>query len=273
MADGDDIFAVRGGDDLGALLDGADAEDGDLRLVDDGRAEEAAEDSRVGDGEGAARHLVGLELLGARTVGEVVGGLREPRDGEVVGALDDGDDETPVEGDGHPEVDVALIDDLVARDLRVEDGKLPDGLRDGLEDERHVRELRPDALLELGLLLFAQAVDARHVDLVDGGDVGARALRHRHVLGNLLAHDGHRLDAVALAGLCGGRRRGRWCRLRRTRFGLRLRPGGRGLRRQGRARFDVTEDVVLRHAPGGARAFEPRDVDVVLGGDLAHEGA
>ena len=66
VANGYYVVAFVGGDDLGALLYGADAEYGDLRLVDDGRAEEAAEDAGVGDGEGAARDLVGLELFGAR---------------------------------------------------------------------------------------------------------------------------------------------------------------------------------------------------------------
>src|SRR5947209_15100976 len=268
LADGYHVIALFGGDDTRALLDCADAEDGDLRLVDDGRAEESAEDAGVRDGEGSARDLVGLELLGARALGQVVGGARESGDGEFVGALDDGDDQAPVERDGHAEVDVALVDDLVAADLRVEDGKLSDGLRDGLEDEGHVGELRPRALPELPFVLLAQAVDARHVYLIDGGDVRRGALRHDHVLGDALAHDRHRLDAVALAGLDGRRLRGA-AHGRRFRRGRR--DGRRGLRR--RTRLDVAEDVVLRHAARRARAFEARDIYAVLGSDLSDERA
>ena len=58
-------------DDDRALLDGADAEDRHLRLVDDRHAELGAEDARVGDREGAAVHFLGLELLGARARREV----------------------------------------------------------------------------------------------------------------------------------------------------------------------------------------------------------
>ena len=50
-------------DDDGPLLDGADAENRDLRLVDDRHAEQRAEHAGVRDRERAAGHLVGLELL------------------------------------------------------------------------------------------------------------------------------------------------------------------------------------------------------------------
>ena len=53
-ADGDDVGAVLVGDDEGFFVEAADAEDGDLGLVDDGCAELLAEDAGVGEGEGAA---------------------------------------------------------------------------------------------------------------------------------------------------------------------------------------------------------------------------
>ena len=83
------------------LLDGPDPEDGHLRLVDDRRAEEAAEDAGVRDGEGPALHLLDLELLRARAVGEVVHGAGEAEHVLLVGVVDDGHDEAPVEGHRH----------------------------------------------------------------------------------------------------------------------------------------------------------------------------
>src|SRR3954471_2628847 len=55
---GYNVVALFGRDYPSALLYRADAEYCDLRLVDDGRAEEAAEDAGVRDGEGSARDLV-----------------------------------------------------------------------------------------------------------------------------------------------------------------------------------------------------------------------
>src|SRR2546423_12261262 len=63
VADGDHVIALFGGNDARALLDCADAEYGDLWVVDDGRAEEAAEDAGGGDWERSARDLVGLDFF------------------------------------------------------------------------------------------------------------------------------------------------------------------------------------------------------------------
>ena len=54
-----------------ALLDIADAENGHLRLIDDRHAELRTELTGIGDREGAAMHLVRLQLLGARAIGDV----------------------------------------------------------------------------------------------------------------------------------------------------------------------------------------------------------
>ena len=52
-------------------------------------------------------HFFGLQLLRARAVGEVVERSREPGERQVVGVLDDRDDEPPVERDGDADVDTA----------------------------------------------------------------------------------------------------------------------------------------------------------------------
>src|SRR5829696_275282 len=75
-------------DDLGALFDNADAEDTYLRLVDDGRSEEAAADAVIGDGECAALHLFRLQLLGARAGRKVVNGTRQTPQIQVLCVLD-----------------------------------------------------------------------------------------------------------------------------------------------------------------------------------------
>jgi hypothetical protein len=48
----------------GNFLDCAHAEDGNLGLIDDRRGEDAAKAAEVGDREGAALNLIGLELTG-----------------------------------------------------------------------------------------------------------------------------------------------------------------------------------------------------------------
>ena len=54
-----------------------------------------------------------------------------------------------------PEVDVALVDDVVAVERGVDDRKLPDRVDDRLGDERRVGQLRARGLV-LGLVLVAQ---------------------------------------------------------------------------------------------------------------------
>ena len=65
----------------GALLDRADTEDGDLRLIDDRQAEERAEDPRIRDRERPALHFFGIQLLAARATREIVNRARQRRAG------------------------------------------------------------------------------------------------------------------------------------------------------------------------------------------------
>src|SRR5205085_1769387 len=149
-------------------------------------------------------------------------------------------------------IDVALVDNLIARDLRVEDRELANRTYYCLKDERHEGELRSRALLKLALVTFAQACDASHVYLVNGRHVRARSARERHVLRDLLAHHAHLLNAIFCGGLSDGRRlrdsRSRW---RSSLHCL--------LRRHCSAGFNEAQYVVLRDATAHPRAFEPRD--------------
>src|ERR1044072_8749201 len=90
-------------------------------------------------------------------------------------------------------------------------------------------------------MLITQPCDARHVDLVDGGDVGGRAAGQRHVLCDLFAQLAHRFDAIAKL------RTGRWRRDRLVRWSRsgRDRRSGRGGRGTGGAPSDKTERVAL----------------------------
>ena len=92
-----DRFAVRRVHDAYPALDFADAEDGDLRLVDDdGRREQASADAVIGDGEGAAAHLLRRQPAGARGAHELAEARRELREAHVLRLMDHRHDETLV---------------------------------------------------------------------------------------------------------------------------------------------------------------------------------
>src|SRR5438132_1131163 len=88
----------------GPLLDVADAQDRDLRLVDDGHPEERAEHAGVGDREGSAGDLLRLQLLAARAACQVGDGTAQAEQVAFVGVLDDRNDQPPVERDGNAAV-------------------------------------------------------------------------------------------------------------------------------------------------------------------------
>ena len=96
-------------DDHGALFDAAHAEDGDLGLIDHRQSEDVAEDAGVGDGEGAALNLIGLELLVTGSLREIIGSTGEPEQVQVVGLMHHRNDQTPVQS--HGEADDANQDE------------------------------------------------------------------------------------------------------------------------------------------------------------------
>ena len=71
QTDGDRVIANHG-----ALLDGAHAENRNLRLMDDGRAQKAAIEPRVRYRKGAAVDIVHAEVFGACALGEISDRLR-----------------------------------------------------------------------------------------------------------------------------------------------------------------------------------------------------
>src|SRR4051812_22893524 len=62
-ANADRVFAVGAGHDLDPLLQRADAENADLRLVDDRGSDHRAEYTRVRDGEGSVLHFARVETF------------------------------------------------------------------------------------------------------------------------------------------------------------------------------------------------------------------
>jgi len=84
-ADGDGIV-----DHHRALFDGPEAEDADIRLADHRQSEESAEDSRIGDREGAFLDFLGLEFFRTRALGKIVQIALDAEKVFLVGALDDG---------------------------------------------------------------------------------------------------------------------------------------------------------------------------------------
>ena len=132
---------------------------------------------------------------------------------------------------------------------------------------------RPRAPRTSALARCAQRGDAGDVDLDDGGELRRDLQRLDHPLGDDLAQPRHLLGAAAQR--CGRRRRGRG----RRRAWRPARPpawrgGGCGRRCGGcrcAAALGGLEHVLLADAAADAGAGDGRQVDAVLGGELADE--
>jgi len=148
-----------------------------LRLIDDWRPEETAKYSGVSDRKSAAGYFVWFQLLGPSAIGKIVCNARESGNTQIVSTFDYRNNETPVECYRHAEIDVLLVNDLLAVYLCIEDGKLSQTFVHGLEDKRHERELGSSSLIKLIAMLIAETCDARHVDFVNRGDVCGSAPR------------------------------------------------------------------------------------------------
>src|SRR4030095_15258605 len=159
LPDGDVVVAFGGCEDLRTLFDRPDAEDRDLRLIDDRCSEQSAEHAGARYCECSAGDFVRVELLQSRAIREIIRCEGEARGRKSGRLFDDRQHQAPVESHRHSEIYIALVNDVLAIDLRVHDRELPDRIRDRLEDKRHVRQLRTVARLELSLVLLAQLSD------------------------------------------------------------------------------------------------------------------
>ena len=161
--------------------------------------------------------------------------------------LDDGHDQSPLERHGDADVDVLVIDDGVAVDRCVDHRDGLQRARHGRDDERQVGRLAAGVSRSLlRILAMRGEVHLEHRVHVRRGPPA-----EHHVLGNLLPHHRHRLDAIA---------------------GLRLPclPGLPCLPRLP-CLFEVVEDVVLGHAARDAGPVDLRDIDVMFLRELPHQ--
>src|SRR5665811_216707 len=188
---GDGIRAIFVGDYHGLFGDTADAHDGDVRLVDDGQAEDGAKLSGIGDGEGCTFDVSQHELLRTGALAEVGDAALQSEEVEFVGVLENGDDEPPIERDGDAGVDVLVVADAVAFERTIDDGILLKGDDGRAHKERHEGKPRAVALLETVLELVAQIDDAGHIYFEHAMHVSAGAARFDHALCDDLAHLGH----------------------------------------------------------------------------------
>jgi hypothetical protein len=86
----------------------------DLRLIDYRRSDQPAKYAGIGDREGPPLHIIGLELLSPGTFAKIINGPRQAKQRFLVGIAYNRNYESPVECDGHADVDLLFVDDLIA---------------------------------------------------------------------------------------------------------------------------------------------------------------
>ena len=131
------------------------AEDARLRRVQDRRRQQRAVHAAVGDGEGAALHVLDGELAVAGAPAEVGDGLLDLGQRHAVGLAHHRHHQALLGADGDADVVVVLVDDVVAIDLGVDGRDLLQRLDAGLHEEAHEAQLHAVALLEQLLVVVA----------------------------------------------------------------------------------------------------------------------
>ena len=150
-----------------------------------------AVDAAVGDGEGAALHVLDAELAVARPLAEIRHLRLDLGEAHAVGLAHHRHDEAAVGADGNADVVVVLVDDLVAVDLGVDGGDFLQGLQARLHEEAHEAQLHAVALLEQHLVFVAQLHHCAHVDVVERRQDGGGVLRVLEALRDGLAQPRH----------------------------------------------------------------------------------
>ena len=153
--DRDGVIAIFVGDDHGLLHDSADAHNRGVRLIDDGEAEHGSELTWIRDRERGSFDILGLELLDASALAEIGDAALQAQEVEISGIFENGNDQSPIEGDRDSDVDVAMVADVLAFDVGVDDGPLLKRHHRGTDKERHEGKSRAVALLKSVLELVA----------------------------------------------------------------------------------------------------------------------
>ena len=227
-----------------------------MRRIDDRRRQHRAEHAAVGDGERAAGELLDGELAFLRALAEIGDLLLDLGDRHLVGVAQDRHHEAARAAHRDADVEVAVIDDVVAVDRRVDDRIFLERMHRRLDEEAHEAELDAVLLLEALLVAVAQLDHRRHVHFVERGEDRGGRLRLHEPLGDALAQARHR---HALLGPRAERRR-RACSRRRVR---------RQPARRRRSARQAVGAARARPARLRRRACRPRRREHVALGDAA----
>ncbi len=157
---------------------------------------------------------------------QVSDGRLDLGEAKPVSPADNRNQQTAFRRDGHADVGVRVVDDLVTLDAGVHDGHFRQGEAAGLHEEGHEPELHAVCLLELFLVAAAQVAHLLHVHFVEGRERRGGVLRLHEPFGDPLAQrchghtafagclprfDARRFCCAQRSGRCGGRC---WCGLR-----------------------------------------------------------
>ncbi len=246
------VLAVLAGDHHRGLGDLAHGQDGGLRRVDDGHEVIQVEHPQGGHGEGAAVVVLVRQAALPGLLDELCGLLRDAGEADDVGVPDHGDDQPAGDGDGGADVDIIMVDDVIAIHAGVDDGEVLQGLGAGPDDDVVVGDL--DAQ---GLVLVPQGHGGGHVHHHPVVGLGVGGLAGQHIPGDGLAHPAHGLGAGAPGQLAGD--------------GLHRRRCGRGLCRGAGVGQVLRGDLAVGAGAGDAgevNALEPG----LVGGQRRHGG-
>src|SRR5450830_777928 len=178
--------------DDSAVLGRVHAQDGRLGRVDDRGRQHGAEGAAVRDREGTARQIFQGQLACLGLDAELADFLLDVGDRHLVRIAQDGHDQAARRTDGDTDVEIAVVDDVVAIDGSVDDRVLLQGGNGGLDEEGHEAQLDAVLFLELVLVLVAQVDDRLHVDFVERGQNRVGRLRLHQALGDTGAQAAHR---------------------------------------------------------------------------------
>jgi hypothetical protein len=129
----------------------------------------------------AAGQFLDGQLAFLRALAEIGDPLLDVGDGQLVRVAQDRHDEPARTADGDADVVVAVIDDVVPVDRRVDEREFLQRMHDRLHEEAHEAELDAVLLLEALLVAVAQLDHRLHVHFVERRQDCRRRLRLRRV--------------------------------------------------------------------------------------------
>ena len=167
------------------------AENGRLRLVEDGRAKQGAKHPAVGDGEGAAAHLLQGERAVAGFTRQLLQLVFDVGKAQRFDVADRRHDQAVGRGDGKRDIHIVVIDQVFPVNMRVDVGHFEQNAGTGLCKQRHEPEFDAIAGREALLIALPQGHDGRHVHLVERGQHSRFVLGADQAAGDGTAHTAH----------------------------------------------------------------------------------